>query len=244
MVKKSSKKQQDVVEITPQNEIESEIVPPSVVEVVSPSPATESKKKKKSKKESVPVTEESVVSEEKESEVVVTEEVVKSEEQEEITQDDQETKTPKKRERKTIKKEDLARDLELLTKDLLQEVTEKELVKRIKTFKANIVKILKLKLVGEKKERDTSNSGFMKPVNVTEKMRQFLKLGENEVTRRLDITKKICDYIKEHDLQDPKDRRNILVDELLGDLLNIQKTDPPLTYYSIQQKLKDHIIKI
>lgn len=240
MVKKSSKKQTEIVEIVPQNETETDVV------VTSP-PVTESKKKKKSKKEKT----EDVVVEDKQPEIIEEEkepEIVeeKSEEQEaEVVIPTDETKSvPKKRERKIIKKEDLARDLELLTKDLLQEVTEKELVKRIKTFKANIVKILKLKMVGEKKERDTSNSGFMKPVNVSEKMRQFLKLGENEVTRRLDITKKICDYIKEHDLQDPKDRRNILVDELLGDLLNIQKTDPPLTYYSIQQKLKDHIIKI
>jgi chromatin remodeling complex protein RSC6 len=74
-------------------------------------------------------------------------------------------------------------------------------------------------------------------------MRSFLDLGENETTRRLDITKRICNYIKEHDLQDPKDRRNILVDPVLKDLLNVQPNEQ-ITYYSIQQKLKDHIIKL
>jgi len=149
-----------------------------------------------------------------------------------------------KKKKRVIKREDLAKDLDSLTRDLFENVTNKELVKRIKQFRSDIVKILKLKNLTDKKERDISNSGFMKPVKVSEKMRKFLKLEPEELTRRLDITKRLCEYIKTNDLQDPKDRRNILPDDVLRELLNITDTDPNLTYYSIQQKLKDHIIKV
>lgn len=151
---------------------------------------------------------------------------------------------PAKKKRRVIKKEDLAKDLDLLTRDLFENVTNKELLKRVKQFKSDIVKILKLRNLTDKKERDISNSGFMKPVGVSDPMRVFLELKPDEVTRRLDITKRLCEYIKVNDLQDPRDRRNIIPDKVLRDLLNMTETDPHLTYYSIQQKLKDHIIKI
>ena len=81
-------------------------------------------------------------------------------------------------------------------------------------------------------------------MDVSQEMRKFLNLPPSELTRRLDITKKLCDYIKENNLQDARDRRNILPDATLKQLLSVNEADPPLTYYSIQQKLKPHIIKI
>lgn len=152
--------------------------------------------------------------------------------------------TTGKKKRRVINKQDLAKDLDLLTRDLFDNVTNKDLLKRVKQFKSDIVKILKLRNLTEKKERDISNSGFMKPVGVSDRMRAFLELKPDELTRRLDITKRLCEYIKENDLQDPRDRRNIVPDKVLRDLLNMGENEPHLTYYSIQQKLKDHIIKI
>lgn len=167
---------------------------------------------------------------------------VKSEESE--TVENTSEVSPTKKKRRVINKQDLAKDLDLLTRDLFDTVTNKELLKRVKQFKSDIVKILKLRNLTDKKERDISNSGFMKPVGVSDRMRVFLELKPDELTRRLDITKRLCEYIKVNDLQDPRDRRNIVPDKVLRDLLNMTEDEPHLTYYSIQQKLKDHIIKI
>jgi chromatin remodeling complex protein RSC6 len=233
MVKKTTKKT-----------VTEEPVAETVVET-TPTPAAEpvvvEKKKRKTKKatESAETTTPAV-------EVKTEEPAVESVEE---TKSGETTATdpaapPAKKKRRVIKKEDLAKDLDLLTRDLFENVTNKDLLKRVKQFKSDIVKILKLRNLTDKKERDISNSGFMKPVGVSDPMRVFLELKPDEVTRRLDITKRLCEYIKVNDLQDPRDRRNIIPDKVLRDLLNMTETDPHLTYYSIQQKLKDHIIKI
>jgi chromatin remodeling complex protein RSC6 len=220
----------DDVEATPVVETVVETPPPVVVEEAAPKKKRVSKKKavveEPTPVEAVPVVEEPVVA-------VSTEEPVVDA-----------AVAPVRRKRRTIKKEDLAKDLDGLTRDLFENISNKDLTKRIKQFRSDIIKILKLKNLTEKKERDISNSGFMKPVKVSEKMRVFLALQPEELTRRLDITKRLCEYIKVNDLQDPKDRRNIIPDQVLGELLNMTAEDGNLTYYSIQQKLKDHIIKV
>lgn len=203
---------------------ETEQVPePTPVLVEEPAPE---KKKRKTKKEApVEVKTEQVVVEEAAAPVA-------------------EEATTTKKKRRVVKKEDLAKDLDTLTRDLFENVSNKDLIKRIKQFKSDITKILKLRSLNANKERDISNSGFMKPVGVSEKMRAFLDLEPDQLTRRLDITKRLCEYIKLNDLQDPRDRRNILPDKKLRELLNMTESEPHLTYYSIQQKLKDHIIKV
>jgi chromatin remodeling complex protein RSC6 len=226
MVKKTTKKtsteETPVVEITPVPEVQNTETEP-VVE----------KKKRKTKK----VVDEPVVEVKTEEPAPVAATTVEADATTSVT-------TTTKKKRRVIKKEDLAKDLDLLTRDLFENVKNKELLKRVKQFKSDIVKILKLRNLTDKKERDISNSGFMKPVGVSEPMRAFLDLKPDELTRRLDITKRLCEYIKENDLQDPRDRRNILPDKVLSDLLNMGENEPHLTYYSIQQKLKDHIIKV
>lgn len=233
MVKKTTKKT-----------VTEEPVTETVVET-TPTPAAEpvvvEKKKRKTKK----ATETTETAETTPAVEVKTEEpAVESAEETKSGETTDPAAPPAKKKRRVIKKEDLAKDLDLLTRDLFENVTNKDLLKRVKQFKSDIVKILKLRNLTDKKERDISNSGFMKPVGVSDPMRVFLELKPDEVTRRLDITKRLCEYIKVNDLQDPRDRRNIIPDKVLRDLLNMTETDPHLTYYSIQQKLKDHIIKI
>jgi chromatin remodeling complex protein RSC6 len=219
-----------VVEATPVLETTEQVTEPVVVE----------KKKRKTKK-TTEETPEVKTEEVKTEEVSATTETTTEQSSEAGTDA---SPTPVKKKRRVINKQDLAKDLDNLTRDLFENVKNKELLKRVKQFKSDIVKILKLRNLTEKKERDISNSGFMKPVGVSEPMRAFLELKPEELTRRLDITKRLCEYIKVNDLQDPRDRRNIVPDKVLRDLLNMTESEPHLTYYSIQQKLKDHIIKI
>lgn len=148
-----------------------------------------------------------------------------------------------KKAKRTITKIDVINDLESVFTDVLQEVKDKSLMKRVKQLKTDLVKLCKLRNPS-KKGSENPNSGFLKPVDVSPEMRNFLNLEPSTLTRRRDITRRLCDYIKEKDLQDKKDRRNIIPDETLQKLFDVSDKDPPLTYYSIQQKLKPHIIKV
>ena len=57
-----------------------------------------------------------------------------------------------------------------------------------------------------------SNSAFMKPMNVSPELAAVVGKGPMP---RSEVVKKIWVYIKKADLQDPKNKRNIVADENL-----------------------------
>lgn len=57
-----------------------------------------------------------------------------------------------------------------------------------------------------------SNSAFMKPLNVSPELEAVVGKGPMP---RSEVVKKIWAYIKKHDLQDQKNKRNINADENL-----------------------------
>ena len=64
---------------------------------------------------------------------------------------------------------------------------------------------------GAKKKR-TPNAAFMKPMQPSASLGAVV--GNNPMPRT-EITKKLWQYIKRHDLQDPKERRMIVADDKL-----------------------------
>ena len=74
-------------------------------------------------------------------------------------------------------------------------------------------------------------------------MAQFTGWNQKDLKSRVDVTKYICNYIKDNDLQNPSDRRQILADSKLSKLLKYDsKTSDPLTYYKIQTYMKPHFL--
>jgi chromatin remodeling complex protein RSC6 len=57
-----------------------------------------------------------------------------------------------------------------------------------------------------------SNSAFMKPMNISAELAVIVGKGPMP---RSEVVKKLWAYIKEHNLQDPKNKRNINADESL-----------------------------
>jgi chromatin remodeling complex protein RSC6 len=86
------------------------------------------------------------------------------------------------------------------------------------------------------------SSGFLKPVPISNAMAQFTGWSPTELKSRVEVTKFLCSYIKEHDLQNPEDRRQILADGKLAKLLDYTK-GTPLTYFDMQSHLKKHFPK-
>lgn len=119
----------------------------------------------------------------------------------------------------------------------------RSLAKSLRTCHAHVVRVTK-----QRKRNATSNSnanaGFHKPVIVSKELASFAGWDAGSLHSRVDTTRLICNYIKEHDLQNPEDRRQIRVndDPKLRKLLGYDsKTDSkPLTYYSLQTYLKRH----
>lgn len=92
---------------------------------------------------------------------------------------------------------------------------------------------------GEKAKARVSNNGFNKPLEVSEKLRAFLKLAADEKISRSQVTKRINEYVTLHNL---KAGQVINLDATLKDILT-----PPegtnVTFLNIQRYINHHYIK-
>lgn len=155
--------------------------------------------------------------------------------------------------RKVVTRESLLEDGEELVKAVHDEIERlrngdsksrgskflRSLGKKLKTYNNNVARITKQK--PKTKRENNGNAGFLKPVKISPEMREFTGWSETDLKSRVDVTKFICSYIKEHDLQNPSDRRQILPDEKLSKLLGYDsERDGELKYYSLQKHLKQH----
>ena len=115
--------------------------------------------------------------------------------------------------------------------------------KHVKDLQKNAARVLKQKKPTERK--NNTNSGFLKPVKISGEMAKFTGWDTKELKSRVDVTKFICNYIKENNLQNPTDKRQINADVKLSKLLKFdsKKDDKPLTYYRIQSYIKPHFVK-
>lgn len=115
--------------------------------------------------------------------------------------------------------------------------------KRVKNLKQKVSKTMKHKKVA-RKNTNNANSGFLKPVGISKELAKFGGWNPAEEISRVSVTKSVCAYIKDNNLQNPVDRRQILPDAKLAKLLNYdaKKDTTPLTYYKIQSHLKPHFI--
>lgn len=102
-------------------------------------------------------------------------------------------------------------------------------------------RLLAKKANGKKKRRVTNGepSGFSKPGQVSDDLRSFLSLGKDELIARTDVTRRITEYCRKNGLQDQKDKRILLPDKKLKNLLNIKKGDQ-LTFFNLQKYMKVH----
>jgi chromatin remodeling complex protein RSC6 len=70
-----------------------------------------------------------------------------------------------------------------------------------------------------KGRNQNQNSGLLKPVIISEEMARFANWDKDELHSRVDVTKVICVYVKNNKLQKPSNKKTILPDQLLKDLL-------------------------
>jgi chromatin remodeling complex protein RSC6 len=135
---------------------------------------------------------------------------------------------------------------ELLIKDFssLMETT-KSLSARMKVLQKEVNKGKRVKRVQQEVDPDAppKTSALHKPVAISNELCKFLGFEPDTEHSRRDVTQGINDYIKKHDLQDPQNRRfMLLTDKPEGLALKALLRDPdqPVTFFNIQRYLKPH----
>lgn len=163
----------------------------------------------------------------------------------------------KQRVRRVVSRDSLENDFQSLQTKIEEEIeklrqsTEKvkgvkflrTLNKALKTLRADSLRVLKIKPKSNR-PRSTS-SGFMKPVKISAEMATFTGWNPDQLYSRVDVTKFICKYIRDNNLQDQNDRRQIVCDDKLKSLLKYDATtaSEPLTYFRLQQYIQSHFTK-
>lgn len=178
---------------------------------------------------------------------------------EDVSVDTQTETENSKRQRRVVTKESVLTDFETVLRDLEQEIETlrdtnakdtkgrkakgvkflKSVTKNIKTLRNDASRVMRTRKQSTRPKN--TSSGFMKPVQISSEMAKFTGWEPDVPRSRVDVTKYLCQYIRENDLQNPEDRRIIRPDSQLKTLLNIQDgSKDPLTYYSLQKSIQHH----
>lgn len=140
---------------------------------------------------------------------------------------------------------------DLLFNKLINQVQDFQLV--MKTLHLNL-KVLQKEVLRERKESKKKElkgkkksdkkrlpSGFAKPSAISNSLATFFNLPGGSELARTEVTSKINAYIKENNLQNPDNKKQILLDDKLQKLLNLTQTDN-VTYFNLQTYLKQHFL--
>jgi chromatin remodeling complex protein RSC6 len=129
-------------------------------------------------------------------------------------------------------------DLSNNLKDLQSylKAVQKELVKLAKTFS----KRTRTRSVNPNAKK--TPSGFAKPTKLSDALCDFLAVPKGTELARTDVTRRLNLYIKEHNLQDAKDKRKIHPDAKLQKVLNTKPEDN-LTFFNLQSFIKHNFVK-
>lgn len=120
----------------------------------------------------------------------------------------------------------------------------KELQALVKTLSKDYEKMRKTVQKTERKRANARSNpnGFAKPAKVVDELCDFCGVTRGTLMSRTDVTRAINAYIKEKNLNDPKNKRNILPDDKLRNLLKLKTTDE-LNFFKLQAYLSPLFVK-
>jgi chromatin remodeling complex protein RSC6 len=89
---------------------------------------------------------------------------------------------------------------------------------------------------------DRRPSGFVTPTKISDELANFLGKPVGTEMARTDVSRHINSYVRDHNLQDPRNGRRINPDTKLRALLRIGQNEE-LTYFNLQKYMKHHFIR-
>jgi upstream activation factor subunit UAF30 len=115
-------------------------------------------------------------------------------------------------------------------------ILQKEILRERKDYKK---KESKQKKKNDKKNEKRKPNGFAKPAVISDELANFLGVEKGSELARTEVTSKIISYVKEHNLQNPERKKEIVPDAKLSALLKPSTTDV-ITFFNLQTFLKTH----
>lgn len=118
----------------------------------------------------------------------------------------------------------------------------REMNKTLARERKEVQKLFKMSKLRNKKKGNRAPGGFTKPVPLSEQMCTFLDVAQGTEMPRTEVTRRVTRYVKEQNLQNEANRKQILPDSKIKTLLYV-KDDDELTYFNLQRFMKIHFLK-
>jgi chromatin remodeling complex protein RSC6 len=118
-----------------------------------------------------------------------------------------------------------------------------------KTLKPILSEYKRAMKMGTKRHHN-SQSGFMKPIRISQALADFLGWDVNQTYCRNNVTKEVCKYVKDNNLQDPNEKKHIIPDAAMQALgikthyTNKKGEQDRMTFFGIQKSLSSHYFKV
>jgi chromatin remodeling complex protein RSC6 len=114
----------------------------------------------------------------------------------------------------------------------------------IKNLRKEVEKLQKKQEKSERKpKKPRQPHGFAKPTIISDELCVFLGKEQGTLVSRTEVTKSIIKYISDNKLQNPENRRHILMDTTLKKLFGPETDNVTVDYFSMQKYVNKHFPK-
>ena len=137
--------------------------------------------------------------------------------------------------------EDLSEDFDSIINELsTYKLGLTKLTSAVKKLDSKFNKINKQNKSEKNKISVKKPSGFAKPTTISNELSSFMNKTQGEKAARTEVTQYIINYIKEKQLQNEKNKQEIIVDKELRKLLDCGSET--VTFFTIQKYMNKHFI--
>ena len=159
---------------------------------------------------------------------------------------------------KEEKNEDVSNEVENIKSDVISDQfngvlntlsTFRQSITALQTQIRGLEKTVRKEMKGLHKEaqknRNKGNrkpSGFAKPTKVSDELCSFMGEPTGTEIARTEVTQYLIQYIKDHNLQYTDNKKIILPDDTLKNLLGVSENEE-VTYFNLQKLMNKHFIK-
>lgn len=114
----------------------------------------------------------------------------------------------------------------------------------IKILRKEVEKLQKKQQKSERKpKKPRQPHGFAKPTIISDELCVFLGKEKGSLVSRTEVTKSIIKYISDNKLQNPENRRHIILDNTLKKLFGPETDNVTVDYFSMQKYVNKHFPK-
>jgi upstream activation factor subunit UAF30 len=114
----------------------------------------------------------------------------------------------------------------------------------LKSIRKQLAKMMqKQDKIDTKQKKERKPHGFARPTVVSDELCSFMGKEKGSLVSRTEVTKFLIQYIADNNLQNPENRRNILVDAKLKSLFGPESENEKIDYFNMQKFVNRHFPK-